>query len=108
MPRVLSCSVLHSRHPHRNIFCTTGEWEVFSWLPGWAIVVGLVVARIIFLIHKLFPTTPVIDAALTVMTPYFMYLAAEQFHFSGVMGVVTGGLHISYHSHKIFRTQIPV
>ena len=31
-----------------------------------------------------------------------MYLAAEQFHFSGVMAVVSGGLFLSYRSHEIF------
>ncbi|MBX3257177.1 MAG: Na+/H+ antiporter [Chitinophagaceae bacterium] len=76
----------------------------FFLAAGMGVVTGLVVAQIIFLIHRFLPTTPVIDAALTVMTPYFMYLAAEQFHFSGVMAVVSGGLFISYRSHKIFRT----
>jgi CPA1 family monovalent cation:H+ antiporter len=32
-----------------------------------------------------------------------MYLAAEQFHFSGVMAVVSGGLFLSFRSHEIFR-----
>ena len=33
-----------------------------------------------------------------------MYLAAEQFHFSGVMAVVSGGLFLSYRSHEILTT----
>lgn len=76
----------------------------FFLAAGMGVVTGLVIAGIVFSIHRFLPTTPVIDAALTVMTPYFMYLAAEQFHFSGVMAVVSGGLYISYRSHKIFRT----
>jgi CPA1 family monovalent cation:H+ antiporter len=57
-----------------------------------------------YVIHRFLPTTPAIDAALTVMTPYFLYLVAEAFHFSGVMAVVSGGLFISYRSHEIFNT----
>lgn len=66
------------------------------------IVIGLAVAHVIYLIHRFLPTTASIDAALTLISPYFMYLAAEQFHFSGVMAVVSGGLFLSYRSHEIF------
>lgn len=66
------------------------------------ILIGLAVAQLLYYIHRLLPTTPSIDAALTLISPYFMYLAAEQFHFSGVMAVVTGGLFLSYRSHEIF------
>ncbi|WP_228446678.1 hypothetical protein [Chryseobacterium sp. 3008163] len=31
-------------------------------------------------------------------------MAAEQFHFSGVMAVVSGGLFISWRSHELFKT----
>lgn len=76
----------------------------FFWVAGMGIVVGLVIAHIMYFIHKFLPTSPAIDATLTVMTPYILYLAAEQFHFSGVMAVVTGGLFISYRSHEVFQT----
>ena len=76
----------------------------FFWVAGMGIVVGLVGAHIMYAIHRFLPTTPAIDAALTVMTPYILFLAAEQFHFSGVMAVVTGGLFISWRSHEIFQT----
>ena len=76
----------------------------FFWVAGMGIVVGLVGAHIMYFIHRFLPTTPAIDAALTVMTPYILFLGAEQFHFSGVMAVVTGGLFISWRSHEIFQT----
>lgn len=76
----------------------------FFLVAGMGIVVGLVGAHIMYVIHRFLPTTPAIDAALTVMTPYILFLAAEQFHFSGVMAVVTGGLFISWRSHEIFKT----
>ena len=75
----------------------------FFLVAGMGIVVGLIGAGIMYLIHRFLPTTSAIDAALTIMTPYILYLGAEQFHFSGVMAVVSGGLFISYRSHEIFR-----
>lgn len=66
------------------------------------IVVGLAVAYGIYLIHRFLPTTPSIDSAFTIISPYLMYLAAEEFQFSGVMAVVSGGLFLSYRSHEIF------
>lgn len=73
----------------------------FFWVAGMGIVVGLIIAHIAYAIHRFLPTTPSIDAALTLLTPYFMYIIAEQFHFSGVMAVVSGGLFLSYRSHEI-------
>ena len=75
----------------------------FFLVAGMGIVVGLIGATFMYLIHQFLPTTSAIDAALTLMTPYLLYLGAEQFHFSGVMAVVTGGLFISYRSHEIFK-----
>lgn len=69
------------------------------------IVVGLAVAHVFYVIHRFLPTTPGIDTALTFLAPYFMYLGAEQFHFSGVMAVVSGGLFLSYRSHELFDHQ---
>lgn len=66
------------------------------------IVIGLVIANIFYVIHRWLPTTPSIDTALTFVAPYLMYLVAEEFHFSGVMAVVTGGLFLSYRNHEIF------
>lgn len=76
----------------------------FFIVAGMGIVVGLVGAHIMYAIHRFLPTTPAIDAALTVMTPYILFLAAEQFHYSGVMAVVSGGLFMSYRSHEVFKT----
>ncbi|RZJ73102.1 MAG: Na+/H+ antiporter [Flavobacterium sp.] len=76
----------------------------FFLVAGMGIVVGIAIGHIMYAIHRFLPTTPAIDATLTVMTPYIMFLAAEQFHFSGVMSVVSGGLFISFRSHEIFKT----
>lgn len=76
----------------------------FFLVAGMGIITGLAGAHVMYVIHRFLPTTPAIDAALTVMTPYLLFLAAEQFHFSGVMAVVSGGLFMSYRSHEVFKT----
>ncbi len=76
----------------------------FFLVAGMGVVTGLVIAHIFYVIHRWFPTTPAIDAAFSVMSPYIMYLVAEQFHFSGVMAVVSGGLFTSFRTHEIFRS----
>nr|WP_315819177.1 cation:proton antiporter [Paraflavitalea speifideiaquila] len=68
------------------------------------IVIGLAIAHIVYLIHRFLPTTPSIDTAITLITPYLMYIAAEHFHFSGVLAVVSGGLFLSFRSHEVFPT----
>jgi Na+/H+ antiporter len=76
----------------------------FFLVSGMGIVVGLVIAHLMYVVHRFLPTTASMDAALTLMSPYIMYIAAEEFHFSGVMAVVSGGLFLSYRSHEIFST----
>jgi len=73
----------------------------FFVVGSMGIVVGLAVAHILYVIHRFFPTTSNIDTALTLMSPYVMYIMAEHFHFSGVMAVVSGGLFLSYRSHEL-------
>lgn len=74
----------------------------FSLVTVAGTLIGLAVALVLYAIFRWFPTTPGIDTALSFVAPYLMYLLAEQFHFSGVMAVVSGGLFISYSSHQIF------
>lgn len=76
----------------------------FFLVAGMGVAVGIAGAQIFYLIHKYLPTTPAIDAALTVVTPYMLFLAAEHFEYSGVMAVVSGGLFMSFRSNEIFKT----
>lgn len=76
----------------------------FFLVAGMGIAIGLAGAYILYITHRFLPTTPAIDAALTVMTPYILFLAAEQIHYSGVMAVVSGGLFMSYRAHEVFKT----
>jgi monovalent cation/hydrogen antiporter len=59
------------------------------------IAIGLAVGFIFYAIHRWLPTTTSIEIVLTLVTPYCMYYAAEHFHFSGVLAVVSGGLLLS-------------
>lgn len=67
------------------------------------ILVGLAIAGVFYVIHRFIFTTTRVSILLTFMAPYFMYLTAEEFHVSGVMAVVSGGLFLSNHSHKILN-----
>lgn len=86
----------------------TGQFEIgsatqsFFLVAGMGILIGLAIANVLYVIHRYFPTTPDIDSAITLITPYIMYITAEHFHFSGVLSVVTGGLFLTYRSQDIF------
>jgi len=59
------------------------------------IATGLAVALVFYAVHRWLPTSTNIDIVLTFLTPYAMYVTAEEFHFSGVLAVVSGGLFLS-------------
>ncbi len=67
------------------------------------VLLGLALAHGLFLVHRYLPSTASTDTALTVMTPYLLYVAAERFHLSGVLAVVAGGLYLSARSQTFLR-----
>jgi len=67
----------------------------FIWMLLGGIGIGLLIAWLFMKIHKFFPTDARMDIVLTVVAPYFMYIAAEEVHSSGVLAVVSGGLFLS-------------
>ena len=77
----------------------------FLWVASAGIAIGFVIGYLMYLVHKYFVCEPVVEAALTLITPFASYLLAEHFHFSGVLAVVTTGLYLSYRSGKIFTHQ---
>lgn len=86
----------------------TGQFSVwqaagdFVLVAVMGVVIGLAIAHVVYLIHRFLPTTPSIDTAITLISPYLMYIAAEHFHCSGVLAVVSGGLFLSFRSHEVF------
>jgi CPA1 family monovalent cation:H+ antiporter len=67
----------------------------FLLVVGAGVAIGLAVGYILYLVHKKFVCDSVIEVTLTFLTPFASYLLAEQFHFSGVIAVVTTGLFLS-------------
>lgn len=63
------------------------------------VAVGLLLGYLFALLLRFIPSNSNIDTVITLIIPYVMYIAAEHFHFSGVLAVVTGGLMLSYFSH---------
>lgn len=63
--------------------------------------IGIAVGLMYYAVHRWLPTTTNMDIVLTLTAPYAMYIAAESFHFSGVLAVVSGGLFLSARSHRI-------
>jgi Na+/H+ antiporter len=59
------------------------------------LAVGLAGGFVFYQIHRRLPLTTSIEIVLTLVTPYCLYYVAEQFHVSGVLAVVTGGLFLS-------------
>jgi monovalent cation/hydrogen antiporter len=78
---------------------TTGDFFIVAIM---GIIIGIAIAHVLYAVHKFLPTTGSIDTAITIISPYIMYITAEHFHFSGVMAVVSGGLFLSFRSHEIF------
>ncbi len=74
----------------------------FVLVAGGGVLVGWVIALIMYRIHRIINNTPTVDTAMTFATPYISYLLAERFHFSGVLAVVTTGLWLSRKSSILF------
>lgn len=74
----------------------------FLLVVGAGIGIGLGIGYLLFLVHKKFVCDPIIEVTLTFLTPFASYLLAEEFHFSGVLAVVTTGLYLSFRSGQIF------
>lgn len=69
------------------------------------ILIGLAIGYIMYLVHKRFICDAIIEVTLTLLTPFASYLLAEEFHFSGVLAVVTTGLYLSFRSGDILSHQ---
>jgi CPA1 family monovalent cation:H+ antiporter len=67
----------------------------FGWMVIGGIGVGVGLGYIIMKLHKYLPTDANADIVLTLVSPYLMYIAAEEVHSSGILAVVSGGLLLS-------------
>ena len=71
----------------------------FGWMLLGGIGIGLIIGWLFMKAHRHLPTNANIDTILSLVTPYVMYIAAEEVHGSGVLAVVSGGLLLSNRRH---------
>lgn len=76
----------------------------FCWMLLGGIGIGLVVGWLFMKAHRHLPTNANIDTVLTLVTPYVMYIVAEEVHSSGVLAVVSGGLLLSNKRHSFLSS----
>ncbi len=76
----------------------------FGWMVVGGVGIGVLLAFIFLKVHRIFPTDVNMDTILTLVTPYIMYIAAEEVHASGVLAVVSGGLFLSVRRHEFLRS----
>ncbi len=60
--------------------------------------IGLVIGHILYFVLRYWAKSSSITTPITLIAPYLMYIVAEQFHWSGVLAVVSGGLFLSFRS----------
>ena len=74
------------------------------------VAIGLIGAMVMEQIHRWLNRTGLADAkitiTLTLLTPYFVYLPAEQFHVSGVLAVVSAGLYMGSRAERLFTSDL--
>jgi len=85
---------------------TVGEGFMrLSYLIAVGIVTGLLVGEIVHLIEHRIDDAP-IEIALSILTPYVAYLAADFIRASGVLAVVACGLYLSRKSSHFFSPTV--
>nr|WP_068890817.1 Na+/H+ antiporter [Pedobacter panaciterrae] len=75
----------------------------FFVLAFMGVVVGLVIAHILYFILRHWAKSSSITTPITLIAPYLMYIVAEEFHWSGVLAVVSGGLFLSFRSNDFLN-----
>ena len=83
------------------IAVTTGNFDApqallkFLWMVIGGVGCGVLLGYVFTKLHKILPTDANMDVIITFITPYLMYILAEEVHGSGVLSVVAGGLFVS-------------
>jgi monovalent cation/hydrogen antiporter len=77
----------------------------FSWMIFGGVAIGLIIGWLFMKAHKYLPTDANADIVLSLLTPYIIYLAAEEVHSSGVLAVVSCGLLLSNNRHRFLSSK---
>jgi Na+/H+ antiporter len=70
----------------------------FAELAIMGVLAGLAIAYLLYLILLYWAKSSSITTPMTLIAPYLMYIVAEEFEWSGVLAVVSGGLFLSSRS----------
>ena len=87
---------------------TTGTfvfWQAglqFLLVAGVGILIGVLSGYLFVLSLKKIHNNALVETSLTLLAPFVAYLAAEHFHMSGVLAVVSTGLVISWRGPEVF------
>ncbi len=68
----------------------------FLWMVVGGVAVGIATSYVFNKLHSWLPMDENINIIFSLVTPYVMYLIAEEIEASGVLAVVSGGLFFSY------------
>ncbi|MEH1164227.1 Na+/H+ antiporter [Micromonospora sp. CPCC 205539] len=79
-----------------------GIGEQFVGAAAGGVIAGLLVGAIVVLIRKRLDD-PLREGALSILTPFGAFLAAEVVHASGVLAVVVSGLMLAYAGPRVIR-----
>ncbi len=83
-------------------------WEAglgFLMVAGVGIVIGVATGYIFVAAHRKIENNSVVETSLTLLAPFISYHAAEYFHMSGVLAVVSTGLVMSWRAPEVFSYQ---
>ena len=69
------------------------------------IFIGFLFGFLVSRLHKWLFNNPAIETAITILTPFIVYLTAENIHVSGVLAVVTTGLFLTWRAPELFSPQ---
>ena len=90
---------------------TTGAfvfWQAglqFLLVAGVGVFIGVAIGYLFIAAHKRIENNSVVETSLTLLSPFISYHAAEYFHMSGVLAVVSTGLVMSWRSPEVFSYQ---
>ncbi len=83
-------------------------WEAglgFLMVAGVGILIGVATGYIFVAAHRRIENNSVVETSLTLLAPFISYHAAEYFHMSGVLAVVSTGLVMSWRAPEVFSYQ---
>jgi CPA1 family monovalent cation:H+ antiporter len=77
----------------------------FLFVAAGGVLLGAGVGWLVAEIHRRM-RDPLVETAITFLTPYATYLLGEQIHVSGVLATVAAGLYVSWQAPTIMKPQV--